>query len=98
MQTCSNCNIQSPDTIIYCPGCHADLRNSSMTAVAYQKFKQNSRISSIRVSVSKDACPVCQQMQGNYSKDNLPQLPTPGCSHENGCRCYYDPVLNEIFP
>ena len=98
MQTCSQCNTQSPDTITICPNCKADLSKASTTAVAFLNHKNNSRISAIRISVSEDACPACQQMRGNYTKENIPLLPTPGCSHENGCRCFYDPVLDEIYP
>ena len=27
-----------------------------------------------------------------------PTLPVEGCSHGLGCRCYYEPVLTEIYP
>ncbi|MCC6145962.1 MAG: hypothetical protein IT308_00185 [Anaerolineaceae bacterium] len=52
----------------------------------------------IRISVADNACPACQQVMGAYPKDQLPRLPVEGCSHPNGCRCFYDPVLNEIYP
>jgi hypothetical protein len=25
-------------------------------------------------------------------------LPVEGCSHALGCRCFYQPVLDEIYP
>jgi hypothetical protein len=98
VQTCSLCNTQSPDTAVICPTCHAILSESSTTAVAYQKFKNNPRVSAVRITVAEDACPACQQMRGNYTKEELPILPSPGCSHEHGCLCFYEPVLDEIYP
>lgn len=98
MQTCSKCNTQAPDTALICPGCQADLREFSTSAVAIKNFRENPRVQSVRIVVSADACPACQQMRGDYSKDNIPQLPIPGCSHEKGCRCFYAPTLTEIYP
>ncbi len=98
MQTCSRCNAQSPDTIDACPGCGADLKVFSTTAVALQKFLDNPRVAMINVISFEDSCPACQAIQGTYPKDQAPKLPVEGCSHENGCRCFYQPFLGEIFP
>jgi hypothetical protein len=98
MRTCSQCNTQSPDTVIVCPNCQADLRELSTTAVAIKKFRANPRVKSVRIVVSADACPACQQLRGDYDKNNIPELPVPGCSHEKGCRCFYAPALDEIYP
>jgi hypothetical protein len=98
VQTCSVCNFPSPDDAIACLNCQADLRECSATAVARHKFQTNDRVSTVRVEVGHDACPACQEMQGSYQKDMLPILPIKGCSHPQGCRCFYAPSLEEIYP
>jgi hypothetical protein len=98
VQTCTVCSTSSQDEVQICPTCGSDLRESSATAVALKKLKDNPRVSMIRVQVMGDACPVCQEAMGAYSKESAPRLPIEGCSHRNGCRCFYAPALNEIFP
>lgn len=98
MQTCSKCLTQSPDNIKICPNCQANLAEFSTTAVARRRLQENTRVNRIRLSVAADACPVCQEMQGTYPKGQVPILPIEGCSHANGCRCFYEPVLDEIYP
>ncbi|NTV35690.1 MAG: hypothetical protein HGA53_01925 [Anaerolineaceae bacterium] len=71
---------------------------SSTTSVALKKFCDNTRVRNIRLVVSNDACPACQEIEGTYAKENAPVLPVEGCSCENGCRCFYEPMLNEIYP
>lgn len=98
MQTCSRCNTQVSDTTSTCPGCGADMKEFSRTAVTLKKFQENPRVNAVHVIVHEDACPACQEIAGTYSKDQAPSLPVIGCSHENGCRCFYQPLLEEIFP
>ncbi len=98
MQTCSRCNTESADTIITCPKCQADLREFSNTAVALKHFQENPRVTSITLVVHESCCPACQEIQGTYSKDKAPQLPVEGCSHEKGCRCFYQPMIEQVFP
>lgn len=98
MQTCSLCYTQSPDSAQACLNCGADLSERSTTAVALQKFKANPRVLNIRLVVDDDACPACQEMSGTYPKDGVPHLPVEGCSSPQGCRCFYEPMLTEIFP
>jgi hypothetical protein len=69
-----------------------------MTALALKKMRANDRVSLVRISVAHDCCPACAAVQGAYAKDSAPALPVEGCSHALGCRCYYEPVLTEIFP
>ena len=71
---------------------------SSATAVALQRLRANDRVSRIRLAVGDDACPACRQVEGEYQKDKVPSLPTKGCSHALGCRCFYEPALVEIYP
>jgi len=95
MQTCSKCNASSPDNAATCNHCHADLGQFSMTAVALRHLKDNPRVKSIRISVGGDACPHCYELMKTYPKDLVPTLPHTGCSHQDGCRCFYEPVLEE---
>ncbi len=98
MQTCTNCNTQSPDGASHCLNCGYDLSEWSATSQALKKFINNPRVRLVRISVAGDACPECYQVQGAYPKDAVPRLPIEGCSHEHGCRCFYEPVLDEIYP
>lgn len=98
MQTCTRCNAQSLDIAQTCSNCGASLAEYSQTAVALSTFQENPRVIAVNVIVHGDSCPACQAIQGTYSKDRVPQLPVEGCSHENGCRCFYQPLLDEIFP
>ncbi len=98
MQTCSLCNTQSPDAVKICPSCGANLKENSYTAAALKKFQANSRVKNIRLVVAHDSCPACQQRQGAYDKFQAPPLPVEGCSHKTGCRCFYEPMLDEIYP
>ena len=95
MQTCSICNASSPDQSLNCVHCGADLSLFSATSVALKKLKENPRVRSIRVSVAHDACPHCYELLKTYPKTRVPPLPHAGCSHEQGCRCFYEPVLED---
>lgn len=98
MQICSQCNAQSPDSAVYCLNCQADLREKSTTAIALQRFRKNSRVKNVRLVVAHDCCPACRLAEGTYNKDQVPDLPVEGCSHALGCRCFYEPMLSEIYP
>jgi hypothetical protein len=95
MQTCSKCNATSPDNALTCINCKTDLGVFSVSAVALKKLRENPRVRAIRVSVSHDACSYCYELMNTYPKGEVPHLPHAGCSHENGCRCFYEPVLEE---
>lgn len=98
MQTCSKCQVQSPDDARICSNCSADLPEWSVTAMALKEFQQNPRVLYVRISVWHDCCPVCRQTEGAYAKESAPHLPVEGCSHPTGCRCFYQPVLDEVYP
>ena len=98
MQTCSRCNASSPDTAIQCVHCKSELKEFSTTAVALKNFRENPRVTSVRINVAHDACPLCYEARGTFSKDSVPALPHEGCSHNLGCRCTSEPVLGEIYP
>lgn len=95
MQTCSRCNASSPDQAKKCVNCDADLKVYSLTSVALKKMQANPRVRAIRVSVAYDACPHCYELLMTHPKGKVPPLPHEGCSHEGGCRCFYEPVLEE---
>lgn len=98
MVTCTICNEISPDDETTCKNCGADLKEYSNHAVSRKKLIANPRVTAIRVSVGKQACPTCLSLEGVYSKENLPWLPVQGCSNPNGCLCQYAPILDDIFP
>jgi len=78
--------------------CHADLGEYSNTALAIKRFRANPRVKNIRLVVAHDGCPACRAMEGTYDKGLAPSLPVEGCSHALGCRCFYEPMLTEIYP
>jgi hypothetical protein len=98
VQTCSRCHSQSPDSASQCSNCQADLHELSTTAVALKRMQANPRVSIVHVAVTYDCCPACRNAEGAYPKDQAPRLPVEGCSHALGCRCFYQPVLTEIYP
>lgn len=98
MQTCSKCHQMSPDYETHCIHCGADLSEFSENAIIRKQLIANPRVTAIRISVAKNACPVCQLVEGVYSKEELPILPIEGCSNPHGCQCTYAPILDEIFP
>ncbi len=98
MQTCSKCHQISPDSEQYCINCGADLSELSECSIAREKLINNPRVTAIRISVAKDGCPTCRQVEGVYAKHALPILPLGGCSNPLGCRCHYAPILDEIYP
>jgi hypothetical protein len=98
VQTCSKCNAQSPDTASHCVACQSNLNEYSTSAVALKKFQENTRVRDVRLVVNADACPVCASYEGTYQKDEVPKLPIEGCSHPNGCRCFFEPMLKIIYP
>jgi len=95
VRTCSLCNASSPDQATQCVNCQADLAVFSTTAVALKNFQNNPRVVAVRTSVAYDACSYCYEQLNTYPKDQVPQLPHEACSHEHGCRCFYEPVINE---
>ena len=98
MQTCSRCHSQSPDTASQCGSCQADLSQFSTTAMTLKRLQDNPRVSYLHIAVMHDCCPACREVEGAYPKDQAPRLPVVGCSHSLGCRCFYQPVLTEIYP
>ena len=98
MQTCTNCYAQSPDSATNCINCQVDLSEYSYTAVALKRLMSNPRVVNVRLLVAHDGCPACRAVERTYPKEEVPSLPVDGCSHPLGCRCFYEPMLSEIYP
>jgi hypothetical protein len=98
VQTCSLCNSSSSDQATHCHSCHADLTEFSTMAQALKRFQENPRVLSVKILTNDAACSFCYEQLGTYPKIKVPRLPHTSCSHENGCRCFYIPVLGEIYP
>lgn len=98
MQTCSKCFQISSDNELNCQNCGADLSEFSEHAIQRKQLIENTRVTTIRISVGKNACPNCRLAEGVYTKETLPYLPIEGCSGPRGCECSYAPILDEIFP
>lgn len=75
-----------------------DQWDTSQAAQSLERMKANPRVKYIVIVVPEDACPACQNLTGTYPKDQVPRLPIEECSHPLGCRSYYLPFLDEIFP
>ena len=71
---------------------------NSPAANALKEMQTNTRVKYIVVIAPEDACPACQQLVGTYPKDVVPRLPVDECSHPMGCRAFYMPYLNDIYP
>jgi hypothetical protein len=70
----------------------------SPAAQALKRMQANPRVKYIVVIVPAGACPACQNLTGTYAKDQVPPLPIDECSHPSGCRAFYLPYLDEIYP
>jgi hypothetical protein len=75
-----------------------EMWSTSEAAKSLERMRANPRIKYIVIVVPEDACPACQNLTGTYPKDQVPRLPFEQCSHPLGCRSFYLPYLDEIFP
>ncbi len=75
-----------------------DLWESSSAAMELKRLKANPRVKYIVLAVPAEACPGCQGLAGTYTKEQVPNLPVDLCSHPLGCRAFYLPCLDEIYP
>jgi hypothetical protein len=75
-----------------------EMWESSEAAKSLERMRINPRIKYIVVVVPEDACPACQNLSGTYPKNEVPQLPYGECSQPLGCRAYYLPFIDELFP
>lgn len=52
----------------------------------------------VRILANHNCCPACRAVEGAYDFADVPELPVEGCSHGDGCRCHYAPVLDYFGP
>jgi hypothetical protein len=58
------------------------------------RIREGAIATKVRILANHDCCPVCRAHEGAFAFDEVPALPLEGCSHPNGCRCMYAPVLD----
>lgn len=59
---------------------------------------KNGLATKVRILAHHDCCPYCEAMEGAFSFEDVPVLPHDECSHPGGCRCSYEPVLDQFGP
>jgi hypothetical protein len=63
-----------------------------------KKIRDGKVATGVRILAHYDCCPVCRALEGAYGFEDVPALPAEGCSHPEGCRCYYAPILDMFGP
>lgn len=71
---------------------------NSPAAQALKALQNNPRVKYVVIAAPADACPICELLVGTYPKDQVPRLPIEECSHPLGCRAFYLPYLDDIYP
>ena len=52
-------------------------------------------VTRVEILCNDDSCTTCKAAaMRKYSLKNAPLLPIDGCTHENGCRCCYTPIVD----
>ena len=75
-----------------------DAQRAKEQKKALKTIIDNGIATGVRIMASHDSCPLCRAMEGAYAFDEVPELPHEGCSHPQGCRCVYQPVLDRRGP
>ena len=58
-------------------------------------YKANSDVLvGVRIMAAGLSCDHCKSMKGDYTFENVPELPHEGCTHPMGCRCCYSPITS----
>ena len=65
---------------------------------ALDKIRNGGVATKVRILTYHNCCPACMAVEGVYDFDDAPELPVEGCSHPDGCRCHYAPVLDYFGP
>jgi hypothetical protein len=78
----------------------ADSKTADKRAEQQQALEniRNGLATKVRILTHRDCCPYCEAMEGTYSFEDVPKLPHEECSHPEGCRCFYAPVLDFFGP
>jgi hypothetical protein len=57
-------------------------------------IKAHGAIRGVKIMTGPDSCLTCQSFANSvYSPDEAPLIPIAGCTHPEGCRCAYTPVM-----
>jgi len=57
-------------------------------------MKAGGAIRGVRIIAGADSCPACRAAaQTVYMPDEAPLIPIQECTHPQGCRCAYTPVM-----
>jgi MoaA/NifB/PqqE/SkfB family radical SAM enzyme len=58
-------------------------------------MRAHGAIHGIRIVSAPDSCSSCQRLAGKvYQPDETPVIPIQECSHPQGCRCVYSPLMS----
>ncbi len=58
-------------------------------------MKARGAIRGVAVVTGPDSCPACRAHGGAvYLPDEAPIIPIAGCTHPEGCRCAYRPIMS----
>jgi hypothetical protein len=66
--------------------------------LALKQLQSNPRVKYIVIAAPNDACHLCLSLVGTYPKDQVPRLPYESCSLPHGCRAFYMPFIEEVYP
>lgn len=51
-------------------------------------------VTRVEILCNDDSCRACKAAARKYLIKNAPLIPLNGCTHENGCRCCYSPIVD----
>lgn len=61
---------------------------------ALESYKRSGVVSRVEILTTMDSCPICKAISGVYLISDVPLLPVNNCTHKQGCRCCYLPVVD----
>ncbi|MHB1005262.1 MAG: double zinc ribbon domain-containing protein [Chloroflexota bacterium] len=96
---CPACGTANADYADRCKQCGKTLDNYWRRETAqFTRDYDTGFINSVFIMRRADSCPECQKLQNlNYMPWELPRLPHEACTHPEGCRCTYMPVMRMSF-
>ena len=60
-----------------------------------QGYSEQEFVTRVEIMCNDDSCQACKAAaKRKYTLKNAPLLPVDGCTHENGCRCCYTPIVD----
>jgi hypothetical protein len=96
---CPACGAANADYASKCKQCGKTLDNYWRREMAqFTRDYDTGFINAVFIMRRTDSCPECQKLQNlNYMPWELPRLPHEACTHPEGCRCHYMPVMRMSF-